>query len=90
MQAMETNVVNVYLGANGWDRAASSTWGVGEVSLDITSLIQYRGEGLCTGVEFDAETELRYTIEIRIWARRMNWIVHFERNGRRTYLQKDC
>ena len=61
--AMESGVEDVKLG------------NMGEVSLDITALTQYSGEGKCLSVTCYDDTAERYKVKVRIWARRINWRV---------------
>ena len=45
-----------------------------EVSLDITTLTQYNGQGKCEWVNFfDDTTANTYCEEVKTWARRINW-----------------
>ena len=58
---MESRVEGVWLG------------GGGEVSLDITALTQYSGQGKCRKVLIlDVG---RYREKVRSWAQRLNWSV---------------
>ena len=62
VRAMETRVRDVVLGHRG-----------GEVSLDITALTQYSGQGECQELEFHHDAATRYSEEVRSWTRRINW-----------------
>ena len=60
---MESRVKEVVLG----DR--------GEVSLDITALTQYSGEGKCVEVNsYNYPTANTYWEEAKTWARRIDWM----------------
>ena len=63
VRAMESNVMTVLLG----DR--------GEVSLDITALTQYSGQGRCGRVLW-TDTARRYREEVNTWAQRINWTLN--------------
>ena len=49
----------------------------GEVSLDISALTQYSGQGVCARVDSWYYTGVKYSYreELRSWARRINWRV---------------
>ena len=44
-----------------------------EVTLDITSLTQYSGQGKCRRVTCWSATADRYREEVRSWAKRISW-----------------
>jgi len=73
VRAMESRVEMVFLGKM-W------TWMHGGVSLDITALIQYSGQGKCREVWCWTDTADRYWEEMRSWAQRMNWRVRANDN----------
>ena len=50
----------------------------GEVSLDITALTQYSGEGRCGWVGYYHDTKERYKEEMRTWVQRTNWLMEGE------------
>ena len=63
VRAMESGVEEVVLG----DR--------GEVSLDITTLTQYSGQGKCVEVNcYNYTTANTYWEEAKTWARRIDWM----------------
>ena len=67
VQAMESRVEEVSL--SGWE----------EVSLDISVLTQYNGEGRCREVVcYDAAAD-RYWDELSTWSSKINW--RWETNG---------
>ena len=65
VRAMETRVESLELGDYE------------EMSLDITALTQYSGQGKCRRVMCWYDTADRYKKEMRSWARRINWTVLF-------------
>ena len=63
VRAMDSRVELVCLGEEG------------EVSLDMTALTQYSGQGKCDGVICHFKTADRNREEVRIWAEKINWVV---------------
>ena len=66
VRSMESRVKVVSLGFNG------------EVSLDITALTQYNGEGRCEEMAYWYDTKERYKEEMRTWVQRTNWLMEGE------------
>ena len=69
VRAMETSVKAVNLGDSG------------NVSLDMTALTQYSGQGECVGVGYENsygqrsdESASRNIEQLRCWAKRINWL----------------
>ena len=61
LRAMDSRVELVCLGEEG------------ELSLDMTALTQYSGQGKCGQMECYEDTADRYREEVRSWAQRINW-----------------
>ena len=77
VQAMESGVEEVRL--------------CGEVTLDIESLTEYSGKGVCSKLmlyyeAWDRSGDTRYREELKTWARSRNWRVDLTRNGRLDYV----
>ena len=66
VRAMDSNMEYVTIGE----------WG--EVSLDITALTQYSGQGKCRRMSFGHDAD-EYREEVRSWAQRINWTVVYDR-----------
>ena len=62
VRAMESGAEVVELGV----------WG--EMSLDITALTQYSGQGKCEWVRCYYDTARKYMEEVRSWAAKINWV----------------
>ena len=67
VRAMDSRVEEVNLGIGG----------IGEVSLDISALTQYSGQGVCARVNSGYYTGVKYSYseELRRLAKRINWRV---------------
>ena len=74
VQAMEYDVERVALGIEG------------EVRLDITTLTQYSGQGMCGMVECRDDTLNLYRDEVRAWAQRISWEVTEGTNDGQNYI----
>ena len=68
VRAMQSRVMEVSLGF------------LGKVSVDMTALTQYSGQGRCVGVRYEGsygegsgETAARNLEQLRCWAQRINW-----------------
>ena len=68
VRAMETGVTAVSLG--GWE----------EVILDMETLAEYSGQGVCSWVTLYDDTAARYRGELVTWARSRNWGVHADKD----------
>ena len=68
VRAMESRVEGVWLGI------------MGDVSLDITVLTQYSGQGACGEVNCYYATVDRYREDLGSWARGINWSVNWTDN----------
>ena len=75
VRAMQSRVKKVSLGF------------LGEVSLDMTALTQYSGQGECVGVRYENsygqrsdESASRNIEQLRCWAKRINWLVEVGRD----------
>ena len=71
VRAMESVVTEVFLGD------------LGDVSLDMTALTQYSGQGKCVGVRYEEwsdESAARNIEQLRCWAQRVNWPVEVGRD----------
>ena len=66
VQAMETRVPYLFLGASNGDKA-------GEMTLDIEALVNYSGKGKCRGIMCWSPTW--YREELKSWAEQRNWIL---------------
>ena len=74
VRAMQSRVMEVSLGF------------LGKVSVDMTALTQYSGQGRCVGVRYEGsygegsgETAARNLEQLRCWAQRINWPVEMGR-----------
>ena len=51
-----------------------------EVTLDVESLAEYSGQGVCWCVCLSGDLVASYRLKLRTWARRQNWRVFVEDN----------
>ena len=52
-----------------------------ESTLDMESLAEYSGQGVCRGLYLLGDLVARYKLKLRTWARRRKWRVSVEDNG---------
>ena len=53
----------------------------GEVTLDISTLVTYGGQGKCKWVSFYLDAARKYREEVRRWAQRISWKVTRDNNS---------